>query len=79
MRTFKTNHHTYKKLVHIDAYRIENMREIEVLNIPRLFSEKGTLVCIEWPEHVAALIPGNAVRVSFVLNADGSRTVTYGN
>jgi len=77
MRMYDSNHKTFTKLVHIDAYRIEDIREIEVLKIPDYFEEKNNLVCIEWPERMSALVPEEALKVSLVLNGDGSRTITY--
>ena len=79
MRSYQTENPNFKKLVHIDAYRVEDIREMEVLKIPELFSEAGTVICIEWPERIAALIPQDAHRITFAVNSDDSRTITYGN
>lgn len=79
MRSYSTESERFKKLVHIDAYRVEDVREMEVLKIPELFSEAGTVVCIEWPEHIASLIPQDAYRITLEVNSDDSRTITYGN
>lgn len=78
MRTYETTHETFTTLVHIDAYRVEDAREMEVLAIPELFNAAGTIVCIEWPERIASLIPKDARRISFILKSNDSRTVEFG-
>ncbi|MEI8327904.1 MAG: tRNA (adenosine(37)-N6)-threonylcarbamoyltransferase complex ATPase subunit type 1 TsaE [Candidatus Taylorbacteria bacterium] len=42
----------WKRLVHIDAYRLERAEELEVLNFDRLVADPGHLIMIEWPENV---------------------------
>lgn len=63
------------KLVHIDAYRIEELDEMRVLGFSELLAEKNTMMCIEWPEHIAALLPGDSIKVSLALAGRG-RVVT---
>lgn len=71
MRSYKTTHSHFKKLVHIDAYRIEDERELSVIGFEKLLTEQGTLVALEWPERLRAL-PEGAVRV--VLTDIGGET-----
>lgn len=42
----------WKKLVHIDAYRLEKPEEIQVLDWEGLVSDKENIILIEWPENV---------------------------
>ncbi|NCN52734.1 tRNA (adenosine(37)-N6)-threonylcarbamoyltransferase complex ATPase subunit type 1 TsaE [Candidatus Parcubacteria bacterium] len=79
MRTYEGHHDLCKKFVHIDAYRIEDISEVEVLRIPELFTETGTVVCIEWPERIPEVLPQNALTISFAIAEGESRTVTYGS
>lgn len=65
----------FSKLTHIDAYRIETLDEMRVLGFSELVQERATIVCIEWPEHIAALLPKDSIKVSFVVNGSG-REVT---
>ena len=79
MRRYATTNPRFKTFIHIDVYRIEESREMEVLKIPEVFKEKGTLICIEWPERIGDIVPKDAYRISIDLHNDGSRTVTYGD
>lgn len=41
-----------KRLVHVDAYRIEKPEDILPLNLQEELSEPGTVLAIEWPENI---------------------------
>ncbi len=41
-----------RRLVHVDAYRIEQPNDILALNLDEELMELGTLLAIEWPENV---------------------------
>lgn len=47
----------FKRLVHIDAYRLERPEEWAHLKPEEFLSEAGTVVFIEWPEKVAGFAP----------------------
>ncbi|MDD2786081.1 MAG: tRNA (adenosine(37)-N6)-threonylcarbamoyltransferase complex ATPase subunit type 1 TsaE [Patescibacteria group bacterium] len=40
-----------RRLVHVDAYRIEDEKDLVVLDLDEELSEPGTVVLIEWPEN----------------------------
>jgi len=42
----------FHQLIHIDAYRLENAQELEILNLKKLMLDKYNLIMIEWPENV---------------------------
>jgi len=42
----------WKRLVHIDAYRLERREELEVLQWEQLVADKNNLILIEWPDNV---------------------------
>ena len=42
----------FKRLIHIDAYRLERREELEALRFEDVVSDKNNLVMIEWPENV---------------------------
>jgi tRNA threonylcarbamoyladenosine biosynthesis protein TsaE len=65
----------FARLVHIDAYRLEERAELAPLGFDAIMHNADTLVMLEWPEKVG--IASADVRVSLKANADGSRTLTY--
>ncbi|HEX7724582.1 MAG TPA: tRNA (adenosine(37)-N6)-threonylcarbamoyltransferase complex ATPase subunit type 1 TsaE [Candidatus Paceibacterota bacterium] len=42
---------SFKRLVHIDAYRLERRAELDGLDFERISSDPHNLVIIEWPEN----------------------------
>ncbi len=56
MKIYPTSHPKFKKLIHIDAYRLESGKEFEVLNFEKLVADKDNLIVIEWPENVKSAL-----------------------
>ena len=42
----------WKKLVHIDLYRLEKKEEMVTLKLEEVIGDKNNLIMIEWPENV---------------------------
>ncbi len=68
----------FKRLIHIDAYRLEKGSDLTPLGFDELMQDTGNLILREWPERVADALPDPAVKISIIVNADNSRTITYG-
>jgi tRNA threonylcarbamoyladenosine biosynthesis protein TsaE len=66
---YDTKDARFTKLIHIDAYRIEDPKELEVLGWDSIKKEPNTLVVIEWPEKVEGLLSEDAKR--FSINHEG--------
>lgn len=49
-----------KRLVHVDAYRIESADEIPALGLEELADEPGTVIAVEWPERLNVWMNGLA-------------------
>ncbi len=69
-------------VAHVDLYRIRSRRELMELGVEEYFNDR-CIVCIEWPEEIAAHLPPGAVRVTFefgegdldrVITIDGGET-----
>ena len=58
-------------LIHLDAYRLENDRQMESLMLED-FLVSPYVLAIEWPEKIAAWIPKNAWHFTLGI-ADGQR------
>jgi tRNA A37 threonylcarbamoyladenosine biosynthesis protein TsaE len=68
---------TFKRLVHIDAYRLESGKDLATLGFDELIQNSDNLIMLEWPEIVADALPAPSIRISIVANPDGSRTISY--
>lgn len=65
----------YKQLVHADMYRIEEVDEMRVLGFEKLLAEKRIIICIEWADKIATLLPADAIHLRFSLEGE-RRSVT---
>jgi tRNA threonylcarbamoyl adenosine modification protein YjeE len=68
----------FKRLIHLDAYRLEKGNDLAPLGFDELLKDTKNLILLEWPEKVADALPHPAARLSLLVNADGSRTISYG-
>lgn len=69
-KNYATTDRVFTNLLHIDAYRIESDEELVTLDLPKAWQTPGTLTCIEWPTNVKALLPEDAISLSFHLSKD---------
>ena len=75
-KIYSINFKNFKRLIHIDAYRLENGSELLHLGWQDLIKEPENLVLIEWPENVASVIPENAKRISFTFINKNTREIS---
>ena len=66
----------WEQLVHIDAYRLEEGAQLAPLRFEEVLHMPRTLVCIEWPEHVASALPRERYTLSLAPKGD-ERLITF--
>jgi tRNA threonylcarbamoyladenosine biosynthesis protein TsaE len=66
----------WSTLVHIDAYRIEDEVEMEVLGFRDILNDQKAIVCIEWPERIPGLLPKPTVHIAIEQAGETRREVT---
>lgn len=67
----------FSEFVHIDAYRIEDIKETEPLRFVELFKKPNTLIFIEWPEKIAEILPEDSIVLSFETIDENTRKISY--
>jgi len=77
MKSYETTNEIFTTLVHIDAYRIDDVSELVPLNFDQVLNLPRTLVCIEWPERIESVLLPHVQTLVLTTNLDGSRTITY--
>ncbi len=65
MKTYPIAWGGFHTFVHIDAYRLEKPAEFQTLQPETFLNDPHTLVCIEWPERVAGVLPAPHIVVQF--------------
>jgi tRNA threonylcarbamoyladenosine biosynthesis protein TsaE len=77
MKIYDLEGQAFKRLVHIDAYRLKGAHHLKVLGWDSLMSDPQNLIFMEWPEQAAAAIPSDAVRIALRYSGDHERTIDY--
>ncbi len=75
MKNYTLNAQPWSRLVHIDAYRIEEPTEMEVIKLPELLNDSTNIVAIEWADRVSEYLPEDVVNLHFNLD-NRSRTLS---
>ncbi len=76
MKKYQTWNPFFESLVHVDAYRIEDQKELEVIKFKEVFEKPKALVVIEWPEKIGKT-PEDAFVVDFSFLDDTTREIVF--
>ncbi len=70
MKSYDISNSRFKKLVHIDLYRLDKPEELSALKLGAVLADPANLVCIEWPERAGTLLP--RPDLTLYLSSDGA-------
>ena len=71
-----TKNWPWKKLVHIDCYRLNSATDLEKLGIKEIIADAKNLILVEWPECVRPLL-ATAVKIGFKFINETDRQITF--
>ena len=70
-------HAWVKKMIHIDAYRLDKKEDLEYLGWNEIILNPYNLIIIEWPEMVSGIyFPKSVINFNIEINDDYTRTIT---
>ena len=64
----------FEHLIHIDAYRIEKESEMINLGWNEIIADSKNLICIEWPERIAGIMPEH-IKIYFEHISESERKI----
>jgi len=67
----------FSHLVHIDAYRLENSKELMAIGWEDIVNDPESLILIEWPENVSSILPEDMEMIRFKFIDENTRGVEY--
>ncbi|HLP86430.1 MAG TPA: tRNA (adenosine(37)-N6)-threonylcarbamoyltransferase complex ATPase subunit type 1 TsaE [Candidatus Paceibacterota bacterium] len=67
----------FKKLVHIDAYRLESYKEMQKIGWEELEKDKDNLIIIEWPEKVKEIISNKSFKIELSHIDEENRSIKF--
>lgn len=70
---------SFRRLIHVDAYRLKEERELDVLGWRELLADPENLILVEWPERVPGLLPADTHRIALLYIDDDTRDISYGS
>ena len=73
-KIYRTTHPLFKRLIHIDAYRLERPEELERLGWGELVGERENIIVVEWADKVEKLLPEDSLRMHADFVDEGTRT-----
>lgn len=68
MKIYEIKDNNWKKFIHIDAYRLENEKNLDFLDFNKIISDKENFIVIEWPEIIKNYIPKNIINIKISHN-----------
>lgn len=74
-KNYELNNSKFRNLIHIDAYRLDEERELEVLGFKELLEHPENLIFVEWPERVQEIIPEYAKTIDFKFIDENKREI----
>jgi tRNA threonylcarbamoyladenosine biosynthesis protein TsaE len=60
-KIYELENKPFQHLIHIDAYRIEKEDEMINLGWQEIIADPSNLICIEWPERIAKIMPEHII------------------
>lgn len=64
-------------LIHIDAYRAENLDDIKSVGIEDYLDREDVVLSVEWAEKISDILPKNTMQISFKTINENEREITY--
>ena len=73
IKKHQTEKGPHKFLFHIDAYRLQNEKELKSLGWAEILKDKNHIIFLEWPERVRKIMPRHAHKIKISHLKDGDR------
>jgi len=75
MKIYEIKDNVWKKLIHIDAYRLEKEKSLEFMGWNKIISNKENLIIIEWPEMIKSHIPKDIISINLIHKDENTRII----
>lgn len=76
MKAYDVPHAVYKRLIHVDAYRLASGEELLALGFRDVLRDRKNLILVEWADRVSDALPKNHLKIFFEFVDDYTRKVT---
>ncbi len=78
MKVYETKNNKFKRLVHIDLYRLDKVDEDDLVNlgIKEYMDDPKSLVVIEWAERIITQV-SKVLVINFIVNSESIRKIEF--
>jgi tRNA threonylcarbamoyladenosine biosynthesis protein TsaE len=76
MKGYETTDDVFTHLIHMDAYRIDELSELGPLRFSELLVTPQTLFVIEWAERIKEALPQKTLNLTLEVASETTRTAT---
>lgn len=76
INSYDISFNNFKKVFHIDVYRIEDVKELEVLHFEDILKNPEHIIVLEWADKIKELLPKNADWIYFGYDTTDTRKVS---
>ncbi len=77
MKRYPIKTKSFKNLWHVDCYRVESLRELEVLGFRDILRDPDNIICIEWADKISAMLPKNRITIKFDHEGEQERSIRF--
>jgi tRNA threonylcarbamoyladenosine biosynthesis protein TsaE len=74
LKEYKTQDNIFKRLIHIDAYRMESMADLK-FSLDPFMKDKSNLLCIEWAENIKEALPQKRTEIQIKKKSNDFREI----
>jgi tRNA threonylcarbamoyladenosine biosynthesis protein TsaE len=67
----------FKKLIHLDAYRIEDQKEIDSIDWKNYSNNPDNIIFIEWSKNMEDYLPDGSIKIEFSYENETNRKIKY--
>jgi len=68
---------TFSNFIHIDAYRIEDEKELKVLGWDEIIENEENLIFVEWADKIENILPEDTIKIHFSFINNTTREISW--
>lgn len=77
MKIYPTKHKVIKALVHVDAYRLDELANLEELGLIEYLNDPSVLVVVEWAGKIKGILPKKTKYYYFKTVSEAEREISW--
>jgi tRNA threonylcarbamoyladenosine biosynthesis protein TsaE len=74
-KRYDIEHPLFKKIIHIDAYRLDSGKELLAIDWERDIKDPRNLILVEWPERILEVMPEKHSKINFKFLSENEREI----